>query len=131
MPSPLGRYGTRALTSELKKLASEVHTITNDGTPVTREQALADMIWKLALGWTEVQRDEEGNAKKVIHPPVAWAMQYLFERIEGKAPQAITEDGGGIKAADRVRELAKDRINGLARVAAGPPSIKKKESNGG
>jgi len=130
MASPLGRLGTRALTNELRKLAAEVHTITNDGTPVTREQALADMIWKLALGWTETVLDEEGNRKKVTHPPVAWAMQYLFERIEGKAPQAIVEDAGGIKAADRVRELAKDRINSLARVAAGPPSIKKKETNG-
>lgn len=121
MPTSLGRFGTRALTGELKKLASEVHTITDDGTPVTREQALAAMIWQQALGWVETIRDEDGNRKEVKHPPVAWCQQFLFERTEGKAPIATTEDAGGIKAADKVRQLAKDRLNKLARVAAGPP----------
>lgn len=127
MPSPLGRFGTRALTGELKKLAGEVHTITDDGTPVTREQALANLIWKQALGWEEMTRDEMGNAKKVWHPPVAWAQQYLFERMEGKAPQAVSEDMGGMKAADKVRELSKERLNKLAKIAVGPPKIPKKE----
>lgn len=130
MPSALGRFGTRALTGELKKLAGEVHTVTDDGTPVTREQALAELIWKQALGWMEVTRDENGNRKEIPHPPVAWAQQYLFERMEGKAPQATTEDTGGMKAADKVRELSKDRINKLARVAIGPPKLPKKETNG-
>lgn len=125
MPSP--RFGTRALTGELKKLAGEVHTITDDGTPVTREQALANLIWKQALGWEELTRDEMGTAKKVWHPPVAWAQQYLFERMEGKAPQAVSEDMGGMKAADKVRELSKERLNKLAKIAVGPPKIPKKE----
>lgn len=129
MPSPLGRFGTRALTGELKKLSVQVHTVTDDGTPVTREQALADLIWKQALGWEEVTRDSNGTVRKVPHPPVAWAQQYLFERMEGKAPQASGEDSGGIKAADKVRDLAKDRLNKLARVAVGPPPTKRKEPN--
>lgn len=130
MASATGRMGTRALTGELKKLAGQMHTLTPDGTPVTREQALAELIWKQALGWEELTRDAEGNAKRVQHPPVAWAQQYLFERMEGKAPQATTEDTGGMKAADKVRELAKDRINKLAHIAAGPPNIKKATNAG-
>lgn len=120
------RFGARALTNELKKLAGEVVSVTDDGTPITREQQLADMIWKQALGWEETTRDALGNLQKIRHPPVAWAQQYLFERMEGKAPQAQTEDAGGIKAADKVRELAKQRINGLAAVASGPPKLPKR-----
>lgn len=130
MPSATGRFGSKALTNELRKLANEAFTITNDGTPVTREQKLAELIWKQALGWTETIRDDDGNPKTVVHPPVAWAQQYLFERLEGKAPQAIPEDSGGIKAVEKVRQLAKDRINNMAKVAAGPPPFRKKETNG-
>lgn len=121
-----GRLATRALTGELKKLAAEVHTITDDGTPVTREQALANMIWRQALGWVEVIRDDEGNRKEIQHPPVAWCQQFLFERVEGKAPIAIVDETGGIKAADKVRQLAKDRINSLSKAKVGPPKHKPK-----
>ena len=109
-----GKLGIKSLTAELRKLAVEAHTVKDDGTPVTREAALADMIWKLALGWTETTRDENGNLKTVVHPPVAWAMQYCFERLEGKAPISATENEGGVRAADRVRQLAKDRLNQIA-----------------
>lgn len=102
-----------------------MHTITDDGTPVTRAQALSDLVWKFALGWEETTRDEEGNLKKVTHKPIAWAMQYLFERLEGKAPIAASEDAVRIKASDRVRELAKDRVNSLAVAAAGTVSVSK------
>lgn len=116
------------MTGELKKLAQQAITVTDDGTPLTREQVLANLIWQQALGWTEVVRDEEGNRKEIKHPPVAWCQQFLFERMEGKAPIAVPEDHGGIKAAEKVRELSKDRINKLAKIAAGPPKMKPKET---
>lgn len=126
MPAIPGKLGTRALTGELKKLAAEAHTITDDGTPITREQALAEMIWRQALGWIEVIRDDEGNRKEIPHPPVAWCQQFLFERMEGKAPIATVDETGGIKAADKVRQLSKDRINKLAAATSGPPKHKPK-----
>ena len=107
------KLGTRALTSELKKLAAEVIDIDDGAEPVTREQKLAQMIWNLALGWIENQRDDDGNLKKIRHPPVAWAMQFLFERCEGKAPQAVQEETTGIRAADKVRELSVERVNAI------------------
>lgn len=124
-----GRLGTKALTAELRKLAVEAITILDNGDPVTREQALASLIWKQALGWTEETRDDNGTLKKTVHPPVAWAQQYLFERMEGKAPVAMTEHGEGMKAADKVRALSRDRLNKLAVSIAGPlmpPSYKPK-----
>ena len=118
--------GGRALTNELKKLAGHVVNVLPDGTQVTRAEALAELIWKYALGWVEETRDEHGNRRKVEHPPVAWAMQYVFERSEGKAPVANAEASTGMRAADRVRELARDRINSMAAVAAGPPKMPRK-----
>jgi len=127
MPSYVpGKFGTRALTGELRKLASEAVTITDDGTPVTREQLLAQMIWRQALGWIEKVRDDNGNLQDVKHPPVAWCQQFLFERTEGKAPLASQDERTGMKAADKVRELSKDRINNLSKIASGPPAHKLK-----
>jgi hypothetical protein len=124
-----GKIGGKALTGELRKLASEVHTSDAHGNAITKEQALSDLIWKQALGWEEVTRDEMGNLVKVLHKPVAWAQQYLFERLEGKAPIAMPDNDGGMKAADKVRQLAKDRINARAVASAGigkPPKHKPK-----
>jgi hypothetical protein len=124
-----GRLSSKALTGELRRLAVEVIP-SNDPSVLegqTREQLLADLIWKQALGWTEITRDDEGTLLKKVHPPVAWAQQYLFERIEGKAPVATADVDGGMKAADKVRELARDRINALTAVKAGPPSHKPKK----
>lgn len=126
-----GGLGGKALTSELRKLAGEVHTITNDGTPVTREQVLAQMIWRQALGWEEITTDENGNRKKIMHPPVAWCQQFLFERTEGKAPLAVADETVRISAAEKVRDLSKQRLNKLAAVSAMPamPAKKEKETN--
>lgn len=124
-----GRLSGRMLTNHLRTLAGEAHTVTNSGDPLTREQVLADLIWKQALGWTEEFRDDNGTLIKKVHPPVAWAQQYLFERIEGRAPVSIPENEGGLKAADKVSDLAKQRVNQRAKaaagVSAGPPVFKR------
>lgn len=118
-----GRMGGKALTAELRKLAGQAVSVDDNGDPITREMRLAELIWKQALGYTEVIRDEMGTETKRDHPPVAWAQQYLFERMEGKAPVAMPENDGTMKAADKVRQLSKDRVNALAAkiVPSGPP----------
>lgn len=107
------KFAGAALTKELKKLAVEVVEMEDDGNALTREQKLARMIWQQALGWTEVVRDDSGNRKEIKHPPVAWCQQFLFERVEGKAAPAREAEGEKISAADKVRELSRDRINNL------------------
>lgn len=126
-----GKLGGKRLTDELRKLAAEAVTITDDGTPVTREQQLSAMIWKQALGWTEQVRDQDGNLVERVHPPVAWCQQFLFERMEGRAPNAMPDAEGGVRATDKVRDLAKQRLNALVKVPAGktstPPVHKPKD----
>jgi hypothetical protein len=118
-----GRIGGKALTAELRKLAAQAVSVDDDGNPVTREMRLADLIWKQALGYTETLRDEMGTETKREHTPVAWAQQFLWDRLEGKSPVAAVDNEGSMKASDKVRQLAKDRINGIAAkvVPSGPP----------
>jgi len=122
---------TKALTTSLRALSGQAIDIEPDGTPITRYEKLAKLIWDQALGYTEKVRDDEGNLKEIVHKPVAWAQQYVFERLEGKAIMAVAEEDGRIKAAEKVRDLAKDRINKLAGkmagVKSGPPRYKPQE----
>lgn len=127
------KYNSKELTNHLRTLAAEAHTIADDGTFVTKGEALADLLWQKALGYEEKTLDDEGNEKIVKHDPAAWAIQLVYDRMEGKTPQAVTEDDTRIKAAEAVREMAKNRINDLAAkhapVKPGPPSLKKKKEN--
>jgi hypothetical protein len=120
MESP-GKLSQKALNSALRKLSCELYSAEEDGTPITRADALAKIVWCKALGWMEEYRDESGNLKKEFHKPEPWAIQYVFERLEGKSSQAVPEQEVGVRAADKVRALAKERLNKLAVIAAGPP----------
>ena len=121
------RFSPRALTTEVRKLAEEAFSVTDDGTPLTRAEALARLLWNLALGYKEKVRDDSGTMKEVSHPPIAWAAQYLYERLEGRPQTAIAEDETRVKAAEKVRELSKQRLNKMAAaVVVGPPVHKPK-----
>jgi hypothetical protein len=125
-----GFVNPKAIAEHLRRLGQEVIDVTDDG-PITRDDKLAQLIWNQALGWTEETRDDEGNRKLIKHPPVAWAQQYVIERREGKSPIAAQEDTRTVRTADKVRELSRTRLNKLAAVAGGPPSVKKKEGDNG
>lgn len=118
------QFGGKKLTEELRRLGSQVHDILPDGTQITRDEALADLIWKQALGWTEQRRNKEGNLEEVIHPPNRDWGQFLYERREGKSVTATPDTEGGMKATDKVRELTKQRLNSFVKV--GPPTHKPK-----
>lgn len=114
MPSA-PKFNNSALTKELRARATVVHTITDDGTPITREQALTEWIWKQALGWVEVIRDDHGNRKEIRHEPVGRWAEFVFERLEGKAaPASASDTTERVSAADKVRELSRERLNKLA-----------------
>lgn len=121
------RLGGKRLTEELRKLATEAIDIRPDtGDPITREQKLAEMIWRQALGWSEKVRDINGDLVDKVYPPVAWCQQFLYERMEGKAPNSLPDVEGGIRAVDKVRDLAKARLNSLIKPKVGPPVHKPK-----
>lgn len=113
-------YGTKDLSNHLRAMAAEAHDMTADGQVLTRGEALALLLWKKALGYTERKVNDDGIEVEVHHEPAAWAQQLIFDRLEGRTPTAIPEDETRVKAADTVSELAKARINAAAAEAADP-----------
>lgn len=126
------KYNSKELTNHLRQLAAEAHDWSEKDGLITKGEALARLLWAKALGWEEVQIDDEGNERTVKHPPEAWAIQLVYDRMEGKTPQAVTEDEARMTAADQVRELARARLNQLAAAStkkdkpAGPPKFKRR-----
>jgi hypothetical protein len=116
------KYNTRELTNRLRELAAEVHDsrLNDEGEMEfqTKGEALSEAVFRSALGWIEEvveETDVPGKTvtKKVFHKPQAWAQQFIWDRLEGKSPQALPDDKGGLSAADKVSELAKQRVNAL------------------
>lgn len=124
------RYNSRELTTHLRQLAAMAHTTDDGGDPVTKGQVLAELVFKMALGYEEV--DADNPQKKVFVRPSQWAIQLIYERLEGKTPTAIADEKTGIRVADRVSELGKSRINAISRaivgITSGPPAYRKRES---
>jgi len=128
------KYNTKQLTNHLRQMAAEAFDMTVDGDVITRGEALAIGLWERALGYMEEKVDDEGVKTKVYHPAAAWAMQLVYDRMEGKTPPALVEDESRVTASDKVRALATARANDLARKAmpggdskpSGPPPHKRK-----
>jgi hypothetical protein len=102
------------LSKYLRALALDVETLDPNGDPMTKAQVLADLVWQHALG--EV-RDLDNPDKKKRVPPAVWAIDILYNRIEGKIPVAVVEDQGR-SLTDKVSDLGKARINSLAKASA-------------
>jgi hypothetical protein len=108
----------------------------DSGETLTKAQVLARLIWKRALGYTEVECDKKTNEmREVKHPPEVWAIQLVYERLEGKVQQAAPpESSDRPTAAQRVSMLSAERINNLISTAApasGPPPLpSQRKSNG-
>jgi len=122
------RYNTKQLSNHLRELAAEAETVLDDGTCLTKGEVLARLLFAKAIGSTDEVTDDEGNRKTVVNPPERWAAELVFDRLEGRVPQAITEDETRLKVADRVTELNKNRINALSKkvtVTPAPPTFKR------
>ena len=130
--------GFGQLTRHLRALAAEYETSADDGTPITRAEMLAMVVWKKALGWTDPAK-KQGDVvlvKEVIHKPESWAIQLIYERIEGKAPQAVPDAKGRLTAAEKVGELARSKFNAEANAvlsvpdSSGPVDLPDNQSQG-
>lgn len=96
------------ITPHLRALAQEAITLSDDGEYITREMAMAMLLWELALGKEE--RDPNDEEKIIIHRPAEWAMKLIVERLDGKAPQSVDEDTRHT-VAERIAEQARAVIN--------------------
>lgn len=131
------KYSNRELTTHLRELAATLHDCVEEydidsGRKIprarTKGQALAEEVFKRATGWSEEREDDEGNVKQVYHKPESWAIALIWDRMEGKTPQAVAEDETRVKAKDKVSDMAKQRINALVPAAIPePPSLPRKK----
>jgi len=126
-----GKINESKLSYHLAKIGEEMETVSDDGTPITKEEALARLLYKKALGYTEQRtvEDEYGNKSMVedYHPPENWALQAIWDRREGRpTPSQSDSDKKGMSAAEKVRELAQKRMKKITQASArpGPPPHK-------
>lgn len=92
-------------------------SITDDGTVITKAEAMAMLLWNYALGWEEADPDDP--KKTIKHKPQQWAISLIYDRLEGKAPSAVEDTSGTMTAADKVSELAKNNLNAMAVTVVG------------
>jgi len=102
----------KILTRYLELIAEEkTETVkdpmTGEDRMATKAEALARLIFKRALGYTEL--DVKSGAD-IVHQPEQSKIGIIFDRIEGKAPMAGEDTQGKITAAERVSEVGKKRI---------------------
>jgi hypothetical protein len=120
----LPKYSGKELTRHLRLLAMEAEGLSPAGDMETKAQALARLLWKKALGYSDVRKNPQGEAVEVSCPPEAWAIQLVYERLEGKVAQTAPDEAGKISAAERVTDLARSRINAIT-VAPGTAAVTK------
>ncbi len=85
-----------------------------DDKMATKAEALARLLWRMALGKPEFVEDPESKGTIALERrPDKGAMSQIIERLEGKVPAAINDDSGKRSVADRVTEQGTKRINAI------------------
>lgn len=112
------KYSARQLTKFLRELAEEMHTMGDAGEMVTKAEALARLLWDKALGYKH--RDPKTGETK-WYKPESWAIQLIYERMEGKAPVTMEPETSRITAAQKIGDLARNRLNSEAELAVALP----------
>ena len=94
---------------------TEVAKVDGDDVMVTKAEAIARLMWQMALGFTE-QRVEGNGLVDIHHAPDRAMISLVFDRIEGKAAP-MAEIGKKRTIADKVSEQGKKRIEKAGQLA--------------
>jgi hypothetical protein len=112
VPSVLGskaRAG-RLLSHHLRVIAQEDTELGPEGDMVTKAEALARTMFKLALGSKVVDK----NGVEIISVPDRGMIALIWDRIEGRAAQTDTSDDKRMTLPKKVSAENKKRLNSLA-----------------
>jgi len=107
----------KLLSKFIKEIANEIHDDPvikakgEEAVMLTKAEAVARYIWKLALGYEETEDVFDKTGKKigikpVRHRPDKWAINLIWDRLEGRVGAA------DLKSSDDKASLAK-KISGL------------------
>lgn len=103
------RFSHATLTKHLHKLADEVIDVSKATLdPITRAERLASVVWDLALGCPYIDKNGEEQKK----PPVQWAVQMIFDRLEGKVAD-IADTKETVSLAEKIGQVHKAKLNAL------------------
>ena len=105
------------LSKWVKEIADEmteavVDPVTGESRMATKAETIARIMWKGALGFTEV---DIKTGKDMVHKPDKTFIGMIWDRVEGRAvPVADKDKDKKASLADRVGDQAKRRLNTLA-----------------
>lgn len=107
------------LSSMLRDIAEEKTELggtVDDPKMISKGEALARLIWKRGLGWTEQKSTTDGLVD-IEHQPDRVYVAILLDRLEGRV--AAVEAGGKEKrkVSDKMGEQSKKRINSISKDA--------------
>lgn len=126
------KHGKRTVAGKLlskfiREIASEecddpvIKARGEDAVMVTKAEAVARYIWMVALGYEETIDVYDNDGKKtgikpMRHKPDKWAINMIWDRMEGRAGAADLK-GSGDKAslADNVSNAGKKRLEQIAK----------------
>lgn len=106
-------YSGKDLTKYLRELSRQIHEVDEGGDEFSKAYCLARQIWNRALGYTEKRKLDDGTIEETKHAPEWQAVLLLIERLEGKAPQATSEQDERLSALEKVRDASKARAKAL------------------
>jgi len=117
----------KLLSKYIREIASEIHDDPvikakgEEAVMLTKAEAIARHIFKLALGYEEEVDvlDKAGKKigiKSVIHQPDKWAINVIWDRLEGRTGAAdVKSDSSKASLAERVSALGKKHMNQIAK----------------
>ncbi len=100
----------RLLSEHLRKIAQEEteFVIHPDGDRmVSKAEALARLMFKLALGYEEIK----DGGKVVVHNPSAGMIALIWDRVEGRSVPLVGDGKQGRTLPNKVSEESKNRLN--------------------
>lgn len=117
----------KLLSKFVREIANEIHDDPvikargEDAVMLTKAEAVARHLWKLALGYEETEDVFDKNGKKIGIKPVRykpnkWAINLIWDRLEGRTGAAdVRGDDSKASLADRISDLGKKHMNQIAK----------------
>lgn len=117
----------KLLSKFIKEIANEIHDDPvirakgEEAVMLTKAEAIARYIWKLALGYEESVDMLDKTGKKIgvkpeVHKPDKWAINIIWDRLEGRVGAADLKAGSDkASLADRVSAQGKKRLSQITK----------------
>ena len=109
----------RLLSEHLRRIAQEetefIKGTSDADRMITKAEALARLMFKLALGWEEeIENVKTGVMITKAHNPSAGMIALIWDRIEGRSVPLVGDGKQGRTLPKKVSEESKNRLNRMA-----------------